>query len=73
LINEVIKAMGRRKKYLEPRVTTAVRIPESLHRQLQETADARDTSVNHLIMKAARHYLANLPPLGVDTDEKATV
>lgn len=55
--------MGRRKVHQEPRVTTAIRIPESLHRELEETAEDRDTSINHLLVKAARHYLSNLPPL----------
>lgn len=64
--------MGRPKKYLERRVTTAVRLPESLHRQLQEVADERDTSINHLITKAAQTYLTTLPALGPDLDRQAT-
>lgn len=55
--------MGRKRLPGEPRVTTAIRIPESLHRQLEETAEARDTSINHLLVKAASHYLSHLPPL----------
>lgn len=62
--------MGRPKKYFERRVTTAVRLPETLHRRLQDTAYARDTSVNHLIVKAAEHYLSHLPPIVLAEDEK---
>ncbi len=55
--------MGRPKKYHERRVTTAVRLPERLHRELETTADDRDTSINHLMVKAAEFYLRHLPRL----------
>jgi predicted HicB family RNase H-like nuclease len=55
--------MARPKKYLEPRVATAVRLPPELHRRLQDEAASRDTSVNHLLVKAATFYLSHLPPL----------
>ena len=61
--------MARPKKYLEPRVTTAVRLPADLHRQLHEAAANRDTSVNHLIVKAAAFYLSRLPPLEIEARE----
>ena len=57
--------MARMKRH-RPRITTAVRLPTELHRQLQEAAESRDTSVNHLIVRAAHHYLSRLPPLDVD-------
>jgi hypothetical protein len=47
----------------EQRVTTAVRIPESLFESLKEAAAARDTSVNHLLVRGADYYLRKLPPL----------
>lgn len=55
--------MARPKKYLERRVTTAIRMPERLHRTLEETAHERDTSINHLMVKAAEFYLRHLPPM----------
>lgn len=55
--------MGRPKKYLERRVTTAIRLPERLHRELEATAHDRDTSINHLMVKAAEFYLSHLPRL----------
>ena len=61
--------MARPKKYQEPRVTTAIRLPADLHRQLQETAQSRDTSLNHLVVKAAALYLSRLPPLDVEDTE----
>jgi predicted HicB family RNase H-like nuclease len=47
----------------EQRVTTAVRIPESLFERLKEAAAARDTSVNHLLVRGADYYIRRLPPL----------
>lgn len=55
--------MPRPKKFTEPRVTTAVRLPVDLHARLQATAEERDTSVNHLIVKATDFYIRHLPPL----------
>jgi predicted HicB family RNase H-like nuclease len=56
---------GRPRQYREDRVTTAVRLPEALHRRLTEEAEARDTSLNHLLVRAATYYLDHmLPPLG---------
>jgi predicted HicB family RNase H-like nuclease len=47
----------------DDRVTTAVRLPEPLYRRLKETAEDRDSSLNHLLVKAATYYLDKLPPL----------
>jgi predicted HicB family RNase H-like nuclease len=55
--------MARPKVYEEKRVPTAVRIPESLHRQLQAAADEREISVNFLIVRAIKKHLEQLPPL----------
>lgn len=55
--------MGRPKKFHDRRVTTAVRMPERLHRRLSETAEDRATSINHLMVKAAEHYLDRLPAI----------
>jgi hypothetical protein len=53
--------MARPKLYDEDRVTTAVRLPASLHRELQSAADERDVSVNFLVIKALRRYMQQLP------------
>jgi len=65
-----VRRTARPKKYLEPRITTAIRLPPDLHKRLQETAASRDTSVNHLMIKAATAYLSRLPEL--ETDEAGT-
>lgn len=56
---------GRPKEHLEERVTTAVRIPKKLHKQLKREAVERDSSVNHLVVKATQYYLDRLPPIEV--------
>jgi hypothetical protein len=56
---------GRPKQYVEDRVTTAIRVPVTLHERLQQEAERRDTSINHLMVRAAAYYLDHhLPPLG---------
>jgi hypothetical protein len=55
--------MPRPKLYEERRILTAVRIPESLHRQLQVAAAEREISVNLLIIRAIKNHLEHLPPL----------
>ena len=47
----------------EPRVPTAVRLPESLHDRLRDAALERDVSVNLLITRAIESYLDQLPPV----------
>lgn len=49
--------MARSKSYDEPRIATAVCIPESLHAGLQSMADWNDVSVNLLVTKAISAYL----------------
>jgi predicted transcriptional regulator len=58
--------MSRPKIYTEPRVATAVRLPSSLHDELQTAATARDVSVNFLVTRAVSAYLAQLPPPDAD-------
>lgn len=47
----------------EPRVPTAVRLPESLHDRLHREATARDVSANLLVTRALETYLDKLPPV----------
>ncbi len=53
--------MGRPRICDEPRVATAVRLPESLHQRLQDAATERDVSVNLLVTRAVEEYLERLP------------
>ena len=52
--------MSRPRVYDEPRVATAIRLPTSLHEELQATASERDVSVNFLVTRAVSTYLAQL-------------
>ena len=62
--------MGRPRIYDEPRVATAVRLPVSVHDELQRVASARAVSVNFLVTRAVTELLTHLPdPL---TDVPAT-
>jgi predicted HicB family RNase H-like nuclease len=64
--------MARPKLYEEKRIPTAVRIPESLHRQLQAVAEEREVSVNLLIVRAIKKHLEELPAVdGVPADKSA--
>jgi hypothetical protein len=58
--------MSRPKVYDEPRVATAIRLPTSLHEELQTAATQRDVSVNFLVTRAVAAFLARLPPAGSD-------
>jgi hypothetical protein len=35
-------------------------VPEELHARLAEVAEERDTSINHLMVKAADYYLEHV-------------
>lgn len=48
------------------RVASAIRFPKELHEEAVRVAYERDTSVNHLVVKALRAYLDRLPPLEAD-------
>ena len=52
--------MGRKRQYEEDRVATAVRIPAGLHERLQREAEARDVSVNYLLVRGAELVLDRL-------------
>jgi hypothetical protein len=58
--------MSRPKVYDEARVATAIRLPTSLHGELQTAATERDVSVNFLVTRAVSAFLAQLPPAGTD-------
>jgi len=53
--------MARPRTYEEPRIATAVRLPESVHRRLHEAAANRDISVNLLVTRAVTDLLDRLP------------
>jgi predicted transcriptional regulator len=55
-------SVARPRVHHENRVTTAVRLPESLHLRLKAAADDRDVSVNLLVTKALEDYLDRLVP-----------
>jgi predicted HicB family RNase H-like nuclease len=54
--------MVRPKVHHDPRVTTAVRLPEELHERLRKAAADRDLSANYLVVKALEEFLNNLVP-----------
>jgi hypothetical protein len=53
--------MARPRIYEEPRVVTAVRLPESIHRRLHDAASDRDVSANLLVTRAVSELLDRLP------------
>ena len=53
--------MARPRTYEEPRVATAVRLPESIHRRLHAAATDRDVSANLLVIRAVSELLDRLP------------
>ena len=55
--------MSRPKIYEENRITTAVRLPESLHGWLKTTARERDVSVTYLVVRALEDYRERIAPL----------
>ena len=61
-------AVSRPKVYDEPRVATAIRLPTSLHGELQSAATERDVSVNFLVTRAVSSFLAQLPPAEREMD-----
>lgn len=61
---------GRPKVFEEDRAQVCVRVPLSLHRRLTEVSEARDVSINRLMVKAAEVYLDALPPLEPFTREE---
>jgi predicted transcriptional regulator len=63
--------MARPKIYEEARVTTALRLPESLHDRLRAIAEERDVSVNLIATKAIKEYLDHLRPVDAVTKTAA--
>lgn len=65
--------MARPRTYSEPRVATAVRLPESIHRRLHDAALDRDVSANLLVTRAISEYLDRLAPveLALEPDPSA--
>jgi predicted HicB family RNase H-like nuclease len=61
--------VGRKRQYEENRVATAVRIPAELHERLQREAEARDVSVNYLLVRGAELVLDRLTPL-INTEKE---
>ena len=59
----MVSPMARGSSNQEPRVTTAVRLSESLHARLLEAATERDVSVNLLVSKAINDLLRELVPV----------
>ncbi|MBK6856090.1 MAG: toxin-antitoxin system HicB family antitoxin [Microthrixaceae bacterium] len=59
--------MARPRSYSEPRIPTAVRLPESLHQRLHQEARERTVSANLLITRALEEYLDRLPALAETT------
>jgi predicted transcriptional regulator len=45
----------------DARVATAIRLPKHLHEALRLHAEARDVSVNFLIVRAVNDFLEQLP------------
>jgi hypothetical protein len=58
-----VAAMSRPKVYDERRITTAVRLPESLHGWLKSAARERDVSVTYLVVRALEDYRDGIAPL----------
>jgi hypothetical protein len=61
--------MPRPRTYDEPRVATAVRLPESIHRRLRDAASDRDVSANLLVIRAVSELLDRLPSASDSVDE----
>lgn len=56
--------------YEESRIATAVQLPVSVHRRLQEAAADRDVSANLLVTRAVCEYLDRLPRLSAGLDNR---
>jgi hypothetical protein len=50
--------------YDEPRIATAVRLPEQLHERIRKAAGERQVSVNFLVERAIERYLDQMVPAG---------
>ena len=63
--------MARPRTYEEPRVATAVRLPESIHRRLHDAASDRDVSANLLVIRAVSELLDRLPSASTSLGDHA--
>ena len=64
--------MSRPRVYEEPRIATAVRLPESIHGRLHQAAIERDVSANLLVIRAVGSYLDALPSAEAALEEGRT-
>jgi hypothetical protein len=64
--------MPRPRVYEEPRIATAVRLPESIHRRLHQAAMERDVSANLLVIRAVGSNLDALPSAEVTLEGGGT-
>jgi predicted HicB family RNase H-like nuclease len=55
--------MGRPRVHTEDRVTTAVRVPKTLHDRVRAAAQERQVGVNLLVVRALEEYLDRLVPV----------
>jgi predicted HicB family RNase H-like nuclease len=55
--------MGRPRVHAEDRVTTAVRVPKTLHERVRSVAEERQVGVNFLMVRALEEYLDRLVPI----------
>ncbi len=55
--------MGRPRVHQEERVTTAVRVPKTLHDRVRAVADERQVGMNLLVVRALEEYLDRLVPV----------
>lgn len=55
--------MSRPRLATEDTVSTAVRLPESLHARLVESAAERELSANYLVRRAVEQFLDRLIPV----------
>lgn len=63
---------GRPKVYSEPRVSTGLRLPKSLHERILVMADERDVSANWLITRAIERYVeaeSTVARVSTDTED----
>jgi predicted HicB family RNase H-like nuclease len=66
--------VGRPRVHQEERVTTAVRVPKTLHDRVRAAADERHVGVNLLVVRALEEYLDRLVPVDelIRTRERET-
>ena len=57
--------MARPRLVEEPRVSTQVRLPESLYERLKSAAQDRDVSANLIVTRALTEFLDHLAPSDV--------